>query len=191
MLRAKGSFPDRQRPPVKGLGLRVLTLVVGEQSQIVEAQSYVWVIRAQGLFPRSLVPVGKGPRPSRLDLGCHKAPPGRETVGNVRVFRTQRSFLDRERSTEKRFGHSVLTLVAVKPRQIVEAHSYVWVVRTQGLFPNGQRPLVKRLGHRVLALVVVKARQIVEAQSSLGCSRPRAFSQIANARCQRGAAFAY
>jgi hypothetical protein len=48
MLRAQDLFPDRQRPAVKGLGLRVLALGVVESRQVVEADGDLRVLQAQG-----------------------------------------------------------------------------------------------------------------------------------------------
>jgi len=48
MILTEGLFANRQRSLAKGLGLRVLTLVVVEPRQIVEAGAHVGVLRAQG-----------------------------------------------------------------------------------------------------------------------------------------------
>ena len=45
---------------VNGFGLRVLTFVVVEPRQIVEAGGHVGVLRAQGLFPDRQRPLVKG-----------------------------------------------------------------------------------------------------------------------------------
>ena len=76
VLRAQGLFPDRQRPLVKGLGLRVLALGVVEHRQVVEAGGHVGVLRAQGLFPDRQRPLVKGLGLRVLALGCGRAPPG-------------------------------------------------------------------------------------------------------------------
>jgi hypothetical protein len=51
MLRAQRLFPDRQRTPVKRLGLRVLALGTIKHRQVVEAGGYVEVLPAPRLFP--------------------------------------------------------------------------------------------------------------------------------------------
>lgn len=57
---AKGFFPDRQRPLVKGLSLCVLALIVAEYRQVVEDTSCVAVLRAQRLFRDRQGPLVKG-----------------------------------------------------------------------------------------------------------------------------------
>ena len=56
----KRLFPDRQRPLVKRLGLRVLALVSVKLRQVVEARGHVGVLRAQRLFPDRQRPLVKG-----------------------------------------------------------------------------------------------------------------------------------
>ena len=70
MLRAKGLFPDRQRPLVKGLGLRVLALVVVEPREVVEAGGHSRDAPGRGPFPGSPAPACKAARPARTGLGC-------------------------------------------------------------------------------------------------------------------------
>jgi hypothetical protein len=60
MLRAKGLFPDRQCPLVKGLGFRVLALIGVEPPNVIEAGGHVGVLRPQRLFPNPQRPLVKG-----------------------------------------------------------------------------------------------------------------------------------
>jgi hypothetical protein len=51
---------DRQRPLIKGLGLRVLALGLVKVRQIVEAVGHIRVLRAQRLFTDRQRPLQKG-----------------------------------------------------------------------------------------------------------------------------------
>jgi hypothetical protein len=62
VFRAQGLFPNRQRPLVKGFGLRVLALVIVKRRQVVEALGHVGVLRAQGRFPDRQRPIVKRER---------------------------------------------------------------------------------------------------------------------------------
>jgi hypothetical protein len=70
----------------------------------------------------------------------------------------QRLLQNRERAPIERLGLGILSLVAVKLRQVVEARSHIGMVGAQRLLPDRERAPIERLGLGILSLVVVKPR---------------------------------
>jgi hypothetical protein len=114
VIQFRGLFQDPKRPPVKGIGLRVLILGLVKLSQVVEAGAHVGVLRAKGLFPNRHCTLVKGLGFRVLALGVVKRSQVVEAGGHVGVLRVQGFFQDRQRPLVKGLkglGLRVLALI--------------------------------------------------------------------------------
>jgi hypothetical protein len=95
-----------------------------------------------------------------------------EGLADIGMTRRQRSFAQRQRALEQRFGLGIARLALVERGKIGQLGRHVDGIEPGCLFHDGKRALVDRLGHTVLAETAIDLRKVVQRAREIAVGRP-------------------